>query len=245
MLSLLAQVQPPTQGPLENLFETVTTVFSRGDTLAHPGALIESLQAMSVVWAIVFLIVGVLCMLSGYKFYRAVTVLLALAVGMFAGYYLGKKINAEYIVAGCLGLLFAVCCFPLLKYAVAALGGLAGAFLGANLWSSIAHLLGTAGTATAKHYWVGALIGLILCGMLAFILWKLSIVLFTSVGGATIAVLGGMALVLNFQPWRQTVTDSLSAHAITIPLLVFIPALIALIFQEAQHDDTDGKPADA
>ena len=95
MLSLFAQVQPPTQGPLENLFETVTSIFSRGDTLAHPGALIESLQAMSVVWAIVFLIVGVLCMLSGYKFYRVVTVLLALAIGLFAGYYLGKKIHAE------------------------------------------------------------------------------------------------------------------------------------------------------
>lgn len=233
------------QNALDNLFETVTTVFSRADTLAHPVLLVEQLQAMSVVWAIVFFIAGTLCMFSGYRFHKLTTVLLALAVGLFAGYYLGKKINAEYIVAGCLGLLFAVCCFPLMKYAVAALGGLAGAFIGANLWTGLAHLSSAGANGLADRYWVGALMGLIIFGMLAFILWKLSIVVFTSVGGSTIAVLGGVALLLNFQPWQATISKSLSAHAITMPLLVFIPALIALIIQETQDDHTGGKPADA
>ena len=245
MLTMLAQAQPSHQGPLDNLFETVTSVFSRADTLAHPSDLVQQLQAMSVVWAIVFIIAGLLCMISGYRFYKVATVLLALAVGLFAGYYLGKKIDAAYIVAGCLGLLFSVLCFPLMKYAVAALGGLAGAFIGANLWTGLAHLSSQNANQIAGRYWVGALLGLIVFGMLAFILWKLSIVVFTSVGGATIAVLGGVALMLNFKPWQQTIADSLSANAITIPLLVFVPALIALILQEAQPDHGSGKPADA
>lgn len=236
MLSLLAQTQQAPQNTLENLFDTVTSVFSRADALAHPSDLVTKLQAMGSVWAIVFIIVGVLCMLNGYKFYKIVTVMLALAVGMFAGYYLGKKIDAAFIVAGCLGLLFATCCFPLLKYVVAILGGLAGAFIGANLWSGVSHLYSKV---PSQHYWVGALLGLIICGMLAFIVWKLSIVLFTSVGGATCAVLGGVALLLHFKPWQQTITNSLTAHAITIPLLVAVPALAGLILQETQfhHDD--------
>ena len=65
------------QGPLQNLFDTVTAMFSRPDALAQPEALVENLQALSAIWAVVFLIVGLLCMLNGYRFYKTSTVLIA------------------------------------------------------------------------------------------------------------------------------------------------------------------------
>ena len=46
MLGMLAQQR---QNPIENLFETITSIFSRGDALAHPDAIIEHLQALSIV----------------------------------------------------------------------------------------------------------------------------------------------------------------------------------------------------
>ena len=73
---------------------------------------------MSGVWAMIFLAAGLVCLFQGYKIYKTVTVVLALSIGAFAGYYLGKKIHAEYVVAGCLAVLTAVSCFPLMKYAV-------------------------------------------------------------------------------------------------------------------------------
>jgi hypothetical protein len=226
-----------------NIFEVISGVFSRPDTLAHPKDLVSHLQSLSVVWAMVFLIVGLLVMLNGYKFYKWATVGLALLIGLFAGYQMGKQVNAEYIVGGCLAVLLGVCCFPLMKYAVAAMGGLAGAFIGANAWTALAHIgKGANAAAIADNYWVGALVGLIICGMLAFVLFKLSIILFTSVGGATLAAIGGLGLLLSFQVTSQAVADSVSAHAITIPLLVFVPALIALILQQSAPD-TGGAPA--
>ena len=235
MISLLAQAsRAANDGAMDNLFQTVVHMFSRADTLARPETLVGHLQALSVVWAVVFMIVGTLCLLSGYKFYRIVTVCLALLIGMFAGYWLGSQIQAPYVVAGCLGVLMAGCVFPLMKFAVALFGGLAGAFIGANLWAGIAHAINQATQANmpVDAYWVGALVGLILCGMLAFILFELSIVLFTSVSGATIAVLGTLALLLSFEPWRETVTQGLEASRLIIPMLVFVPALIGLILQE-------------
>ncbi|MFW6059493.1 MAG: DUF4203 domain-containing protein [Phycisphaeraceae bacterium] len=230
---LLAQATE--QNPFVNLFETVVHTFSRADALAQPEPLIEQLQALSVIWAIVFMIVGVTCLLNGYKFYKIATVMLALLIGAFAGYWLGQHIDAPFILAACLGLLMAVMALPLMKYAVALLGGLAGAFIGANLWTGFAAALNkTAETALPTDaYWVGALIGLLVCGMLAFILFKLSIVLFTSVSGSTIAVLGGIALLLSFEPWRESVAQGLSANQLVIPLLVLVPAVIGLIVQEA------------
>ncbi len=218
------------------VLDTVTKVFSRADTLAHPNSLVQNLQALSVVWSVIFLVAGLLCMFNGYKFYRVATVVLALGIGLAVGYALGLKISAPYVVSGCVGLLLAVACFPMMKYAVAVLGGLSGAWVGANTWTAVSHLVSgndpQVANAAASHHWVGALIGLIVFGMLAFILFKLSIVVFTSVSGSTLAVLGVLALLLQFKPWQESIASGLSAHAMIIPLLVFVLAMIGLILQE-------------
>ncbi len=226
------------QGPLQNLFDTVTAMFSRPDALAQPEALVENLQALSAIWAVVFLIVGLLCMLNGYRFYKTSTVLIALLIGMFAGYWIGEQIQAPFIVAGCMGLLLAAVAFPLMKFAIAIFGGITGAFIGANLWAGIAAAVNKAADTQipVDAYWIGALVGLMLCGMLAFILFKLSIVLFTSVSGATIAVLGGLALLLSFDPWSDSIKSGITASQLVVPLLVFVPAVIGLILQETWPD---------
>ncbi len=221
----------------ETVLDIVSKVFSRADTLAHPESLMKHLQALSMVWAVVFLVAGIACMFRGYRFYRAVTVIVAMGIGMTSGYALGLEIRAPYVVGGCLGVLLAVACFPMMKYAVALLGGLSGAWVGANVWTAVCYVVNSnnpemAQAAAAKH-WFGALLGLIICGMLAFVLFKLSVVLFTSVSGSTIAVLGILALLLQFKPWQEHIRSGLSAHAMTIPLLVFVPALIGLILQES------------
>ncbi|MEM8739678.1 MAG: hypothetical protein AAGG38_14540 [Planctomycetota bacterium] len=263
VLSQSAATPPPTPSPtgvspdapqsmgeaFRNFFDTVAGMFSKGDALAQPEHVITHLQALGAVWSVVFVIVGALCMFNGYKFYRLATVGVALMLGMFAGYWFGGKIGAPYVVAGCLGVLMATLAFPLMKYAVAVFGGLTGAFVGANLWAGLAHAINkiaTDGAAAAgaggvgpqtivpaNAYWLGALLGLLICGMLAFILFKLSVVMFTSVSGSTIAVMGVLALLLSFEPWRDTVADGLKASQLVIPLLVFVPAAIGLIMQEA------------
>lgn len=237
MLTLLAQSGTTTgvaSGALTTLFQSVTKMFSHGDALAQPQVIVHQLKDLGVVWAVVFMVVGVLCMLNGYKFYKVATIGLALIIGSFVGYYLGTKIQAPFVVAACMGVLMAVVAFPLMKYAVAVLGGLAGAFLGANLMSGLAHAINHAGARTTippDAYWIGALVGLLVCGMLAFVVFKLCVVWFTSVSGSTIAVLGAIALLLSFKPWQATVSKGLTANQIVIPLLVFVPAVVALILQ--------------
>ena len=234
MLMTVAQTNNPT------VFDSVLKIFSRIDTLAHPESLMETLRAMSAVWAVIFLAAGLICLFQGYKIYKTVTIILALAVGAIAGYYLGKKIDAEYVVAGCFAVLMAVTCFPLMKYAVSVFGGLAGAFVGANSWTALARLMDNNGhSRAADHYWIGALIGLLVCGMLTFILFKIAVVMLTSVSGSTIAVLGGVALLLQIDKFEPTISSSLSSHAVILPLLVLVPALIGFILQELEEDTND------
>ena len=221
---------------VRGLFDAVGSIFDRGDALADPMHLIAGLQKLGVVWGFVFVIVGLLCLFNGYKWYRVTTIGLALLLGLFAGYILGLHIGAPFVVAGCLGALCFAVAFPLLKYAVAALGGLAGAFIGANTWQALAagvnRLLGE-GSVPADAYWAGALAGLMFCGMLAFILFKLSVVLYTSVSGSTLAVFGSLALVMSIEPWQQAVVSALTESPAVVPILVFVPAVIGLILQHS------------
>ena len=226
-----------------NVFESVAAIFSRPDTLAHPESLMESLETMAMGWSIAFVILGLICLFQGYRFYRPVTVTLAVAIGAFAGYAIGETIDAPYIVAGCLAALLGVGCYREMKYAVPVMGGLAGAFVGANLWSSL-HLVAGVHTVAAQQYWIGALIGLIMGGMLAFILFKVSVEMFTSVCGATLAVLGSVALLLRIETFSPTVWDSLAAHSVILPLMVLVPTLIGFILQESQNDAPMGGKGD-
>lgn len=250
MLAMLAQAQAQTQGQgtegAANILVTLRELLFSGSTLTDGEQLAQTLQPISMVWATVFLVAGVTSLLGGYKYYKWVTVVLATMIGGIVGYYLGDKIGAAYIVAGCLAMLLAVTCFPLMKYAVALIGGLAGAFIGANTWVAVSKLSyeGPQADAFAGNAWVGALVGLIVFGMLAFILFKLTIVLFTSVSGSTVAVIGGLALLFQMPNWRAPIVDSISVHPVVIPLLILVPAAIGLLVQQSgMMSETSKKPA--
>jgi len=255
MLYLLAQAQseqPVAQptgqpaeeqalGPISQLFESVTNAFSRWDALAHPDVLLDNLSTLGTVWSIVFLIGGILCMLNGYKFQKLTTTLVALVLGAFGGYVIAGQIlgpdaaqgSAAFIVAGLLSMLLAVLVFPMMKAAVLLFGALAGAFVGANLWTAIGHAVNTTENMVMppEQYWIGLAMGAILCGMMAWMVSDKTIEMFSSVGGSTLMICGGVALLLSFDEVRQPVVDTLSAHAMIVPLLVIVPAVIAFVFQ--------------
>lgn len=285
MTSLIAQAVPKTDNPAaadaaavtpapidmwaeaHRLFQTGIDIFSHGDALAQPQSLVQHLTQLGTVWAIVFVIAGLTCMLKGYQFYKVVVIVLTVLIASLAGYWLGVSIQAPpFITAGCMGLLLGVLALPLMKYAVALLGGLSGAFIGANLWAGIALafdsayakkvadfeagngadpasglLAKLAENVPADAYWIGALAGLLACGILAFVLFKISIHLFTSVSGATIAVFGVIALLLNIDNFSGTVAEGLSSSALIIPMLILVPATIAFLMQEMNSGAFGGK----
>ena len=255
-----------------HFFLTIVEIFtvSKGAPLAHPGQLVDKLGDLGQIWAIAFVIMGMVCLLNGYKFHKVVTVALLVMLGALVGYWMGLEIKGPpFVVAAMVSILLGVLAFPLMKYAIAVLGGLSGAFIGANLWFAVASFLNppVQGTETAQTtasttnetllqlgaymppdaFWIGALIGLIVCGIGAFILSKISIHLFTTVSGSTIAVFGVIALLLSVDTFRDTVTSELTRSPLIIPLLVFVPAAVGFLMQEKASGAWGGgqKPAPA
>jgi len=193
------------------------------DFLNHPDELSEMLGQISLVWAIIFLVVGGLCILHGYRWHKWVILILAAMSGIYGGMLLGEEVGGTRIVAVCMAVLCAVIAWPLLRFAVALFGGLAGAFAGANAWTALGFDSGI-----HEH---GALIGLIVIGMLAFLAFRIVVILLTSIGGASLFVLGSLAALMHNDAWQGGMVESMHSNPLIVPILVASAAAFGIVFQ--------------
>ncbi|MAE61481.1 MAG: hypothetical protein CMJ49_09020 [Planctomycetaceae bacterium] len=220
-------------------------LFERLDSLAQPDT-VTLMRDLPPVFAAIAIAVGLACLLRGHRWYRIIVVIMAAAMGAVIGYRLGAEIeSAEVIVAGCLGVLLAVVAWPLMKYAVALCGGLAGAMIGANVWASLCGFVNTEQNMimSPDSYWAGALIGLVVLGMLSFIVFDLTIMMFTAFSGSLLIVLGVIALLLQVSNFQETVTTSLQSSPMIVPMLVIVPAVVGLIIQQAVSKGAESEEA--
>ncbi|HVZ93469.1 MAG TPA: hypothetical protein VG797_03065 [Phycisphaerales bacterium] len=193
------------------------------DVLNHPAALADILTRISVVWAAIFVLLGGLCLLNGYRWHKAVIVVLAALGGIWIGVALGQKLGNPVVIASCLSVLLAVVAWPGLKYAVAVFGGLAGAFLGANLWTAL-------GFNPGMHQ-MGAVIGLVTIGMLTFLAFRAVVILLTVVGGATLLLFGGMAVLLSIGAFEDPIVGSMKSYPLMIPVIAASLAIVGAVVQ--------------
>jgi hypothetical protein len=219
--TLVAQ-QVPESHPaalLEKIFD------KRWDLLTRPQDLTASLENLGVVWAMIFVVLGTICVFAGYRWHKAVILVLALLAGGAAGRMLGEQIGVTTLVTGISGAaLFGVLAWPILRYTVALFAGIAGAFCGANVWSAV-------GQPPEQHY-IGAMIGLLVLGMMAFIAFRLVIIAFTAIGGASLLVLGSLSMLLRLEAWRSGIESSLVEHPLAIPVIAGSVMVVGIIFQQ-------------
>lgn len=227
---LLAQQDTQTTSSGISVTETVRAFFTRMDVLNRPEDLINGLTQIPLILAGVFVVVGLLCVLNGYKWHRWVIVILAFMGGVLLGNMLSLEADKSAIMAVALGALCAIVATPLLKVTVAIFGGLTGAFIGANAWTAF-------NSAQADFHWAGAAMGFIIMAMASFLLFRLVIVVFTSVGGATMIIFGGITLLMQVESWKPAVRNALSNNHMIIPLLLAVAAVGGFVLQSSWHPE--------
>lgn len=222
-LLMLAQTAPEGQ---RSPMEVVSGAVARLDILNHPDDLLTALANIHIVWGSVIAVVGILCVLNGYRWHKYVVVVCAFLLGLGLGHLLSRQMNNSPIVMGAIGILFAVIATPMLRFAVAIFGGLTGAFIGANAWTALSQ--------SPDAHLAGAGMGFIALGMLAFIMFRVVIVLFTSIGGAAMGVMGLLALLLHVPGWQEAIRGALDRNDLVLPLLVGVGAVTGLVLQHTQ-----------
>jgi MFS family permease len=227
---MLAQAAETSPEMADTPLPVISHLLTQLDILHHPSELLSTLSSMHIVWASVLVVVGALCILNGYRWHKYVIVICAFLGGLGLGHLLSQQMGQSKIVMAAIGLLCAVIATPMLRIAVAVFGGLTGAFIGANAWTAFS-------TSDDAHL-AGAAMGFIAVGMLAFIMYRLVIVLFTAIGGAAMVVLGGVTLMLHVPGWESAIRNSLSTHPLLLSLLVAVAAVTGFVLQ---HSEMQGR----
>jgi len=76
------------------------------------------------------------------------------------------------------------------------------------------------------------MIGLLVLGMLAFITFRLVIIAFTAIGGASLLVVGSLSMLLRLEAWRPGIEQSLAEHPLVIPIIAGSATAVGIIFQQ-------------
>jgi hypothetical protein len=147
-------------------------------------------------------------------------------VGGCLGAIIGDRLADSAAIGAVVGaVLIAATTWPTMKYAVALMGGTFGALVGAALWRSF--------NLDPQFAWAGGLIGLVTFGLLSFIVFKGSVMMYTSLQGAVMLVFGVLGLAFKYQSIAPMITQHMQLKPFLLPLAIFIPAVLGLIYQQS------------
>jgi hypothetical protein len=229
MAMAMAQASMPTDElPASVAFPTIPT---RDDIVRILGELAQSDYGWLM--AVVLVACGLVYMLQGWKIFKVLVIVNAGLLGAVVGGHVGAMLGGHntwlYMgIAG--GLLLAVLAGPLMKYAISLMGGLAGAFLGYSMWHYVVAMV--AQEDLSRYAWVGAMIGLITLGLLAFIILQSVVTIITSVQGSVMTICGLVVIVMTCAPTASgSLEESLRRNNHLVALLIAVPAIIGVAFQ--------------
>ena len=209
----------------------------------HAGHIVEALRTgvaqadllqycheMNSAVAVLLIAGGVIFLLYGFYAFKALMTINAAIIGAWLGVLVGEHLGAVLPAAIIGAFAAATVTWPLMKYAVAVMGGLIGAALGMSLWRSF----GLDPNFAAS----GGGMGLIFFGMLSFILFRTSVMMFTSLQGSMMLIFGILGVIYKFNGIEPQLIDSkLSVSPFIMPMTVAFAAVIGIIYQNANGED--------
>lgn len=186
----------------------------------------EQITSLNIVEALTFLSFGTICLFYGWRVFKILVVINFGLAGLMLGMAVIERINGlDNQLAGgliCMGL-FAVLSVPLMRWAISILGAVAGAILTAGLWYACG--------LTEQYIWAGALVGFIAGGMISFIIFKAAVMLFTSLWGSGLVVVGALA-VLHIYPKTSTQVEYIVFnYKWFLPTVLIVPTALGVALQ--------------
>ncbi|HLL88598.1 MAG TPA: DUF4203 domain-containing protein [Tepidisphaeraceae bacterium] len=224
-----AGVIPMTQANMTSTMQVSDARWPENDDL------LQGCEEMNVGWATILLMAGVVYLLWGYQIFKWLVTLNAAALGAYLGWLLGRNAEAAVPCAVVGGFVCAVVAWPTMKYAVAVMGGLFGAVLGAMLWTTF--------KLDPNFAWSGAGMGLILFGLLSFIVFRGSVMVYTSLQGAVMLILGVLGLIFKINDVAPEVTRKIEVAPFLVPMALLVPMVIGMIYQNATTAPVGPPPA--
>ncbi|MHC4461113.1 MAG: hypothetical protein ACYS30_06720 [Planctomycetota bacterium] len=187
----------------------------------------EYITSLNLLEALTFMSFGSVCLIYGWRIFKMLVVISFALLGLIMGITISDKISGgdNQLLGGLIGLgVMAALSVPLVRWAVCILGAVAGGILTSGIWFACG--------LNERYIWAGAIIGMVAGGMISFIIFKIAVMLFSSVGGSGLMVVGILAVMCNAHVGREElVKDLVLNHNWFLPVALFIPTVVGVILQ--------------
>jgi hypothetical protein len=225
------EIRDPNQGcPVD-----LSDLFSRaglGERIPTLGQYVAQMRELNPLVAVLVLGAGLVILLQGWRIFRVWVMVTAAMLGVAAGDRVAQLLSSPHWPVICPlagGLLLAILAWPLMKYALCLIGAATGGLLGMCLMQYLAAALGR--PPLAQYDWAGGIAGAVLLGASAFFLFRMVVILSSSLQGSVMVVSGVVALLLKSRAIRTQLSYALEHSPHVLPLLVAVPAFIGAVFQ--------------
>lgn len=188
----------------------------------------SQISALSWLQAIVAMSFGAVYLLYGCKIFKILVIIAFGLIGMTIGIRVGQFMSGTnwQIWGGVAGaVILGSVSIPLMRWAVSILGAIAGGIITTGIWYAFDlpnnHLI-----------MAGALIGMIAGGMLSFVVFDAAVVLFTSLNGASLVVIGLLALLLHYEPTSNDVQNWVYNYKWFLPAAIITTTVVGILIQK-------------
>jgi len=183
------------------------------------------ITSLNLLEALTFISFGAVCLFYGWRVFKVLVVISFALLGLRIGMVVTDIINGgNQLLGGLVGLvLLAVLSVPLMRWAVSILGAIAGGILTAGVWYACG--------LPEKYIIAGALVGIVGGGMISFIIFKVAVMLFSSLGGSILIVTGVLALLYLYLEPAEQIESLVYNHKWFLPLILTIPTAAGIIVQ--------------
>ena len=212
------------------------TILAQAVETTSPEAAGEGIVPIDFIWAqiislnllesLTFISFGAVCLFYGWRVFKILVVISFALLGLVLGIIVSEKISGEnyQILGGVTGFVaMAVISVPLMRWAVSILGAVAGGILASGIWYACG--------LNERYILAGSMIGIVAGGMISFIIFRIAVMLFSSLGGSGLMVVGVLALLYLYPQTKEQVEELVFAKRWFLPAALMLPTIVGIIVQ--------------
>jgi hypothetical protein len=193
----------------------------------------EQVSSLDLVEALTFISFGAVCLFYGWRVFKILVTICFGLVGLCLGIWANEQLiggDVIWLSVICV-VFFAVLSVPFMRWGITLLGAISGGVLISGAW--------LAAGLPEQSIWMGALFGFIVGGLVSFIIFKIAVILFTSLGGSTLLAMGVLAILYRYMVDSQQLEDFVGKNQWFLPALLLAPMIFGVF---AQYRGSKGAP---
>ena len=183
------------------------------------------ITSLNMLEAFTFVSFGAVCLFYGWRVFKILVIISFTLLGGALGMAIGDKIGGDNnpLLGIILAIVVGALSVPMMRWAVSALGGIAGAILTAGIWY--------AANLPEQYIWAGGLIGAVAGAMISFIVFKIAVMLFSSLGGSGLVITGMLALLYLYPQTKEPIKTFVFAEEWFLPVALIVTTVVGIYWQ--------------